>query len=168
MTAQTRRSGFTLVEILIVVMILGILAAIVIPQYSSATSESRRATIADQLRLYRDQINVYKAQHTDNVPGVTAAVPAGSVALFAAHLTTYTDVAGDSSATKDATHKFGPYLPVMPLNPINGLDTVKIDATSATVPTPDGTTGWIYQPSTGRLSINLTTQDPDGKAYVSY
>ena len=168
MTTRQRRSGFTLVEILIVVMILGILAAIIIPQYASATNESRRATIADQLRLYRDQINVYKAQHTDNVPGVTAAVPAGSVALFAAHLTSHTDAAGNNSATRSATFKYGPYLPVMPLNPINGLATVKIDATSAAVPTPDGTTGWIYQPATGRLSINLTTQDPDGKAYVNY
>jgi prepilin-type N-terminal cleavage/methylation domain-containing protein len=168
MSARLRRSGFTLVEILIVVMILGILAAIVIPRYASATDESRRAATADQLRLYRDQINVYKAQHAELLPGTTAAAPAGSATLFAAHLTTYSDLAGATSTTKDATHKFGPYLSSMPLNPISGLDTVKIDPSTATEPTPDGTTGWIFQPATGRLSINLATQDPDGKAYVSY
>lgn len=168
MTARLRRPGFTLVEILIVVMILGILAALVIPRFASATDESRRAAVADQLRLYRDQINVYKAQHADMVPGVTAAVPAGTVPLFISHLTGYTDVNGDAAAAPDTTHKFGPYLPSMPLNPISNLDTVKIDSTNDVVPTADGTTGWIFQPATGRLSINLGTNDANGKAYVSY
>jgi len=39
-----KNSGFTLVEILIVVVILGILAAIVIPQFSQASLEAREST----------------------------------------------------------------------------------------------------------------------------
>jgi len=41
MVARTRKSCFTLVEILIVVIILGILAAIVIPQFTNASQDAR-------------------------------------------------------------------------------------------------------------------------------
>jgi len=45
--------AFTLVEILIVVVILGILAAIVVPQFASATSDAQKATVADQVAKMR-------------------------------------------------------------------------------------------------------------------
>lgn len=149
-------------------MILGILAALVMPRFVSATDESRRTTLLDQLRICREQLAVYKAQHGEMWPGTTASVPAGDGALFKSHLTTYTDIDGNAQAGKDATHKFGPYLPSIPVNPISGMDTVKIDASADPLPTPDGTTGWIFQPATGRLSANLSTSDPNGKTYVSY
>ena len=41
-----RKSGFTLIEILIVVIILGILAAIVIPQFSNASNDARKSSLA--------------------------------------------------------------------------------------------------------------------------
>ena len=37
------KSGFTLVEVLIVVVILGILAAVVIPQFSDASTEAKES-----------------------------------------------------------------------------------------------------------------------------
>lgn len=168
MPRRHRHNAFTLVEILIVVMILAILASIVVPRYSTVTDEGRRAAIADQLRIFRDSVALYTAEHNERRPGTSAAVPAGSVALLISQLTTYTDIAGNTSATKDATHKFGPYLPVMPANPISELSTVKLDSTTAAVPTADDTTGWIYQPATGRVSINLGATDGAGKTYVNY
>lgn len=48
------RHGFTLVEILIVVVILGILAAIVVPQFAGATEESRRSAFVSELRVFVD------------------------------------------------------------------------------------------------------------------
>ena len=44
-----KNRGFTLVEILIVVIILGILAAIVIPQFTSASSDARNSSVASTL-----------------------------------------------------------------------------------------------------------------------
>ena len=61
--------AFTLVEILIVVIILGILAAIVIPQFSNATQNARASMLADNLRIMRTQVMVFKAQHNSVSPG---------------------------------------------------------------------------------------------------
>src|SRR4051812_32333230 len=72
---RTSRGGFTLVEILIVVVILGILATVVIPQFSNASQEARENTLKDDLRYLRIQIQVYKAQHRDVPPGYPNADP---------------------------------------------------------------------------------------------
>src|SRR5215203_1625202 len=63
------RRGFTLVEILIVVVILGILATLVIPQFSDASVTARENTLKDEVRYLRTQIIVYKAQHNDTPCG---------------------------------------------------------------------------------------------------
>ena len=62
------RSGFTLVEILIVVIILGILAAIVIPQFTNASNDARNNSIASTLQTVRSQIELFKIQHGDTPP----------------------------------------------------------------------------------------------------
>jgi prepilin-type N-terminal cleavage/methylation domain-containing protein len=59
---QAKR-GFTLVEILIVVVILGILAAIVIPQFTQASTEAKSNSLASDLQSLRSQIELYKVQH---------------------------------------------------------------------------------------------------------
>lgn len=69
MTANRRRSnGFTLVEILIVVVILGILAALVVPQFTRATNESTKATLARLLQSVNHQIELYRVQHSGGFP----------------------------------------------------------------------------------------------------
>src|SRR5438105_7827710 len=65
----TVRAGFTLIEILIVVTILGIIATIVVPQFSTASNTARENMLKDELRYLRTQIVVYKAQHHDVNPG---------------------------------------------------------------------------------------------------
>src|SRR5215211_7879611 len=65
---RNRKGGFTLVEILIVVIILGILAAIVIPQFTSASQDARKNSLTSQLQTLRSQIELYKLQHLDQLP----------------------------------------------------------------------------------------------------
>ena len=69
---RTRKSGFTLVEILIVVIILGILAAIVIPQFTNASQDARKNSLSSQLQTIRSQIELYKLQHQDKLPDMVA------------------------------------------------------------------------------------------------
>ena len=64
---QAKR-GFTLVEILIVVVILGILAAIVIPQFTQASTEAKENSLCSNLQSLRSQIELYKCQHNDTAP----------------------------------------------------------------------------------------------------
>jgi len=58
-----RRRGFTLIEILIVVVILGILAAIVIPQFSSASNEAAVSSVRSQLQTLRSQVELFRVQN---------------------------------------------------------------------------------------------------------
>jgi general secretion pathway protein G len=118
------KRGFTLVEILIVVVILGILAAIVIPQFSQASTDSKVSSLTSNLQTLRSQIALYKIQHND-------VIPADGAALTTA-LTTKTDVAGAAWTTGVG---YGPYLQVgVPNNPFTNTNTI------------DGT-AWVYTPS---------------------
>ena len=56
------RRGFTLIEILIVVVILGILAAVVVPQFTNAADDANDAAVRTQLQTLRGQIELYRAQ----------------------------------------------------------------------------------------------------------
>ena len=66
------RKGFTLVEILIVVVILGILAAIVIPQFSSASQAAQASSLVTQLQSIRSQLELYQLQHGGDYPTLGA------------------------------------------------------------------------------------------------
>jgi len=62
-TRRTARRAFTLVEILIVVVILGILAAIVIPQFASATDSARHNAFVTDLNALTKAVSAYAGIH---------------------------------------------------------------------------------------------------------
>jgi general secretion pathway protein G len=59
------RRAFTLIEILIVVVILGILAAMVIPQFVDASGNANDASLRTTIQTVRSQVELYKVQHND-------------------------------------------------------------------------------------------------------
>lgn len=62
------KKAFTLVEILIVVVILGILAAIVIPQFTNASEDAKDSAVRSQLQTIRNQIELYRVRNNGNTP----------------------------------------------------------------------------------------------------
>jgi len=123
---RSTNKGFTLVEILIVVIILGILAAIVIPQFSNASTDAKKNSLTSQLQTMRSQMELYKLQHNDKPPSkLQVAGLHGTDPLDWDQLTAQTDVSGTSGTA--GAQKYGPYLQQIPSNPLNGLTTILTD-----------------------------------------
>lgn len=135
------KSGFTLVEILIVVVILGILAAIVIPQFSQASSDARNSSVKSNLQMLRSQVELYKIQHADAGPD------ANSLADFTDCMTKKSDVDG----TVNASGSYGPYMQRIPVNAVNDKSGMSFENLNAAVPSTDNTVGWIYDKDSGRI-----------------
>ena len=145
-----RHSGFTLVEILIVVIILGILAAIVIPQFTSASQDARNSALSSDLQTLRSQLELYRIQHLDKYPNQIAAVGTDAT-KFVEQLTSKTDNAGGSIGTGT----LGAYVQTFPTNPFvaaNGNKIVVGDGSGF----PTGATGWYFNTTTGKVSPNDT------------
>jgi general secretion pathway protein G len=140
---HAKNQGFTLVEILIVVVILGILAAIVIPQFSDASTQSKVSSSLSSLQSLRSQIQLYKIQHNDTPP---------ALADFENAMTKCSDDVATSyearTAANKTTHPWGPYMQSVPKNPWAAA------ATAATLAAADGPgVGWVYNEVTGDIYV---------------
>lgn len=135
------RSGFTLVEILIVVIILGILAAVVIPQFSKASDDARLTAMINDLQSVRSQLELYRVEHGTYPDGATSAA-------WQAQLTGQT--AKDGTAGVD----YGPYLQIFPTNPFNNSSEVLLDDGSGSPGAASTNIGWYFDTSTGKFAPN--------------
>lgn len=173
---STAERGFTLVELLIVVIILAILAAIVVPQFSAATDDAKLSSLDTNLANMRAAIDLYYQQH-GKYPGdltsigtACAAGPAGATGTGAAdneaalldQLAFYTNAAGESCTKSDTAFKYGPYLKkrAMPKNPMTDTAAVAMSTAGALGMTSSSTTGgWKYDTTTGQFIADHSSYD---------
>jgi len=130
------RKAFTLVEILIVVIILGILAAIVVPQFTSASEDAQISNVESQLQTIRNQIELYRVRNNGQYPafnlGAGAANPFGDENGATAVLR---GLRGDD------------YLRSDPVNPRTGVSDILAGAVCAA----GDTNGWWWDAATGTI-----------------
>ena len=109
------RRGFTLVEVLLVVVIMAILATVAVQAFDSSTDEAKDAVLLQNLATIRAAIERFKVNHDGNLPGFTG------TGDLDAHMSQYTDRQGNISSIPDPNFPYGPYLDGAKLvSPFNG------------------------------------------------
>lgn len=162
-----RRGAFSLIELVIVIVILAVISAIALPRISRGAKGAGESALGQDLAVFRNAIELYAAEHGGDFPGVKADGAGGaanSFASFESQLTKYSDVFGAVTDTKDATHKFGPYLhkiPPLPVGINQGAATVKVGNVAATVDVASGD-GWVFDTRTGQVIANADDLEEAG------
>jgi general secretion pathway protein G/type IV pilus assembly protein PilA len=151
------RRGFSLLELVIVIVILGIIAAIALPRMGSAAENSANKAVAASTAEVQHAIELYSTEHTEQDPSMN---PDGSVnndpSVFISRLLGQTDDQGNV----DPAGIYGPYLRAWPVNPVNSKSTLRIGGLSSGL----NTDGWQFDPATRTFSGD---QLPDGGSLVT-
>ena len=156
-TGKRLARGFTLIEILIVVIILGILAAIVIPQFTNATTSSKTSGVQTTAQSLRGAVQLYYYQHNDSLPPATN---------FWTLMMTQTDANGNAYVSgSSTTGPFGPYMQSIPQNLLNN-STVVIDANVTPGSQTTTTCGWEYDYAGGTGTGTVHGTDVDLKTVL--
>lgn len=153
---QHYQTAFALVEILIVVAILGILAAIVIPEFQGHSQAAKESAAKDNLRILRNTIELYALQHDGVPPGYSGDDPSATAAYRIFELQTVVN---------------NNYLSKLPENPFNNLRTIKTVQNGEDFPAEPVLTdlfGWIYKPESKIIKLNWSGIDSQGTSYFDY
>jgi prepilin-type N-terminal cleavage/methylation domain-containing protein len=153
--SAARLPGFSLVELVVVVLIIAMLAGLAIPRMSRGSTGAAEASLVGDLSVIRKAILLYAIEHNSAFPGADAAT-------VVAQLTTYSNAAGSTSATRTAVCPYGPYLariPPCPVGPKAGSNEICIDSVnSPPAYRAASTAGWVYNPNTGEFCPNVPAE----------
>jgi len=139
-----KTGGFTLVELLIVIIIIAVLAAIAIPKFANSSTRSKEAALKADLKLYRNAVELFRSD--------CGAYPAAMSDLT---LTTAPATGKDSSGNNYAINGpdyRGPYIERLENDPISG-NAFNYSTTSPTV---------------GKVTSSAAGNASDGTAYSSW
>ena len=154
--AAKKRAGFTFLELVIVIGIMGIIAAIAISRLDRGAVSAGESALSGDLAVLRNAIDIYATEHANTYP---------AAATFADQVTQYTDIGGAASATRTASHIYGPYVRKIPPLPVGAN---KGDTTVAA--NPGNGVAWTYNAANGTIQANTSDAETDasGKLYSDY
>ena len=135
-----KKSGFTLVELVVVIMILGILAGVAAPKFLQTSSDATENGLKQTLSIVRNAIEMHAAQNGGSLPD------SSSTANFHSDLSTY--IRGT--------------FPDCPVGNTNN------NIATGTTDTPSGTEGWRMNTATGSFFPNTTATDSNSVSYATY
>jgi prepilin-type N-terminal cleavage/methylation domain-containing protein len=157
MAIRAKRHAFSLIELVIVVVIIAIIGAIAIPKMSRGAAGANDSAVIQDLTTMRSALDLFATEHGGTYPTAANVLP---------QLTTYTDINGNTNATKTTVFIYGPYLKAVPTLPVGtnkGLNTV-----TTTGPAGTGTFGWYYDGTSMWANDPGTDLDAKGVAYNTY
>ncbi len=167
--------AFSLVELVIVVVIIGMIAAIAVPRISGGAAASNESALKADLTALRNVIDQYAAEHNNTFPGAAVDGVGGTVnsaLAFINQLTSFSNARGKVSSTADPGYRFGPSLRRIPPLPVgdnrNSME-VAIDTANSPPVVTTGPEGWVYNPLTGEIIANSDQANRNNtRAYDEY
>lgn len=110
------RRGFTIVELLVVIVVLVVLAAIMLPRFINESRQNREAQLRTELNQVRNAVSLFYAD--------TGVYPASLEDLTISKTPTYATATGLDKSGRRANYSpadwHGPYLAELPVDPISG------------------------------------------------
>ena len=139
-----RKRGFTLVELLIVIIIIAVLAAVAIPKFANSGNRSKESALRAELRQMRNAVELFRND--------TGAFPATLADLAATAAPAQGKNADGTNRAITAADYKGPYLSAINTDPTNG-------------------SAWDYSVasgSVGRVRSANTNTSSEGTAYNTW
>lgn len=128
---MTEQARLSLIEVMTIAAVLAVASVGVVPRFTEAREESKTEELIEGLQTMRSQLGLYRVEHGDRLP------PTDSVEAF---LRAMTAKAG----------QYGPYVRTIPVNPYNGLDTIRFDGEAPGV----NKAGWRLDTKTGSFQAD--------------
>lgn len=150
MNRTVRSNGFSLVELVIVIVIIGLLAAIAIPRFSRGAAGASDSAVSGDLAVLRNAIEMYGAEHNGTYP---------TAAAFVNQLTLFSAADGSTNASQTATFQYGPYLlkvPALKAGTYVGASGIESVSSTPAAESATATNGWLYNQTTGQIWANET------------
>jgi prepilin-type N-terminal cleavage/methylation domain-containing protein len=166
-----KERAFTLIEILVVVVLLGILAIVVLPMVAGSTMSAKESALVCDLNMLRRFVLIYKSQHLEIGPGYPDGdtTQAPTEQAFLDQMTMSSNSSGQTAAIGTPGFERGPYLMKIPVNPLNHLSSVQMLGDAEPFPAnADNSHGWIYKASTSEVRCDSTGTNDSGKPYYDF
>jgi len=150
MKKNRKEHGFTLIELMIVVAIIGILAALALPKFAQLVEKSREAATKGNLNAMRSSISIYYGDSEGIYPVFLVTSP---LYLFSKFMEKVPPVkathAGIGAGTTESP---------------SGTDVVHTSDESITATS----IGWLYNSNTGKIFVNSSATDSKTLPYSTY